>query len=157
MDEDMRRVVVKEHYRQGDVVRALRESDGLDLDEDTLCALTTHCVTAAASFAHVVRALTPSATIHRMVLNLLVAHVACDLWRFALKAVLNLDLVRAWLRQADQARGKAHMRRPRCLLHPCGLRSPMLLYEMMHQYCRSFCMPADLSTFTSTLIRCQLR
>lgn len=54
MDGDMRRVVVKEHYRRGDVVRALQESDGLDLDEDTLCALTTHCVAAAAPFAHVV-------------------------------------------------------------------------------------------------------
>ncbi|KAK9840167.1 hypothetical protein WJX74_004587 [Apatococcus lobatus] len=54
MDSDMRRVVVKEHYRRGDVVQALRESDGLDLDEDTLCALATHCVTSAASSAQVV-------------------------------------------------------------------------------------------------------
>ncbi len=52
MDEDMRRVVVKEHYRQGDVVRALREAEGLELDDDTLCSLAAHCTISAASFAH---------------------------------------------------------------------------------------------------------
>ena len=55
MDEDMRRCVVKEHYRQGDVVRALREADGLELDDDTLCALATHCMVSAASFGHLVQ------------------------------------------------------------------------------------------------------
>ena len=55
MDEDLRRVVVKEHFRQGDVVRALREADGLELDDDTLCTLATHCLLSAASFGHLVQ------------------------------------------------------------------------------------------------------
>ncbi len=55
MNEDMRRVVVKEHHRQGEVMRALREADGLELDQETLCALASHCIISAASFGHLVR------------------------------------------------------------------------------------------------------
>ena len=60
MDGDMRRVVMKEHYRRGDVLRALQESDGLDLDEDMLCALATHCAASAAPFAHMVGPVPPN-------------------------------------------------------------------------------------------------